>query len=322
MRNSVLCRSLRIKTNVSPRRFAMNHIRRLLCLSVVFVAATLLAEGQMHEHGSHASEAVAKSHALPQDPSLPASEENAQQALNTSPRHGEWADIPIPGTKDKLRTWVVYPERKDKAPVVIVICEIYGLSDWIRGVADRLAADGFIAVAPDMVWGKGPDGGGTASATSRDQVVGWIRGLTPDEVQTRLNAARSYGIGLPAANGKSATIGFCWGGSQSFTFACEQPGLNAAVVYYGSSPDSSQLMRIRSTPVLGLYGGDDARVNATIDPAQRVMKNAGKAYEVEIYQGAGHGFLRAQAGRDGANLKATQKAWPRTISFLRKYTGE
>jgi carboxymethylenebutenolidase len=240
--------------------------------------------------------------------------------LNASPRHGEWADIAIPGTNEKLRTWVVYPERKDKAPVVVVICEIYGLSDWIRSVADRLAADGFIAVAPDMVWGKGPGGGGTASATSRDQVVGWIRSLTDDEILTRLNAARSYGIGLPASNGKSATIGFCWGGSQSFMYACQQQGLNAAAVYYGSSPDSSRLAQIKATPVLGLYGGDDARVNATIEPAQGVMKPGGKTYEVEIYEGAGHGFLRAQSGREGANLKATQQAWPRTIEFLRKHT--
>lgn len=297
----------------------MNHLRRLFCLAAAFAAVITLAAGQMHEHASHGSDAVAKSDHLPQDPSLPASEENAQQALNTSPRHGEWADIPVAGTEVKLRTWVVYPERKDKAPVVIVICEIYGLTDWIRAVADRLAADGFIAVAPDMVWGKGPGGGGTESATSRDQVVGWIRGLTEEEVRVRLNAARSYGIGLPAANGKSASIGFCWGGSQSFLFACQLPGLDAAVVYYGSSPDSSRLAQIKSTPVLGLYGGDDARVNATIEPAQRVLKQGGKVYEVEIYDGAGHGFLRAQAGREGANMKATQKAWPRTIEFLKKH---
>ncbi|MEX1140584.1 MAG: dienelactone hydrolase family protein [Bacteroidota bacterium] len=298
----------------------MNHLRRLFCLTVAFTAVITLAEGQMHEHASHASEAVAKSHALPQDPSLPASEENAQQALNTSPRHGEWVDIPVAGTKDKVRTWVVYPERKDKAPVVIVICEIYGLTDWIRAVADRLAADGFIAVAPDMVWGKGLGGGGTESATSRDQIVGWIRGLTDEDVLTRLNAARSYGIGLPASNGKSATIGFCWGGTQSFAYACLQPGLDAAVVYYGSSPDSSLLAQVKSTPVLGLYGGDDARVNATIEQAQQLLKRRWKTYEVEIYEGAGHGFLRAQAGREGANLKATQKAWPRTVEFLRKHT--
>jgi carboxymethylenebutenolidase len=239
--------------------------------------------------------------------------------LNSSPRHGEWVDVPVPGSTEKLRTWVVYPERKDKAPVVVVICEIYGLTDWIRSVADQLAEDGFIAVAPDMVWGKGPEGGGTPSATSRDQIVGWIRGLTEEEVITRLNAARTYGISLPAANGKSGTVGYCWGGSQSFLYACSQPDLNAAVVYYGSSPDSNRLMKIKSTPVLGLYGSDDARVNATIEPAARVMKQAGKSYEVEMYEGAGHGFLRAQGGREGANLRAAQKAWPRTVEFFRKH---
>lgn len=297
----------------------MEQIRRIFCLATLLVACIGYASGQAHDHGSHGTETAATA-TVPQDPSLPAGEEQAKQALDSSARHGEWVDIPVAGSSEKLRTWVVYPERKDKAPVVIVICEIYGLSDWIRAVADRLAADGFIAVAPDMVWGKGPEGAGTASATSRDQVVGWIRGLTDDEIFERLNAARSYGIGLPASNGKSTTIGFCWGGSQSFMYACRQQDLNAAVVYYGSSPDSSRLTQIRSTAVLGLYGGDDARVNATIEPAQAVLKQGKKTYEVEIYEGAGHGFLRAQSGREGANLKATQQAWPRTIEFFRKHT--
>lgn len=298
----------------------MNQVRRCCFLAAVFAAGVGFAAGQAHDHSSHGTEAAMPSDAMRQDPSLPAAEEHAKQALNSSPRHGEWADVSIPGSNEKLRTWVAYPERKDKAPVVIVICEIYGLSDWIRAVADRLAADGFIAVAPDMVWGKGPGGGGTESAASRDQVVGWIRGLNENDVLTRLNAARSFGIGLPASNGKSATIGFCWGGSQSFLYTCQQPDLNAAVVYYGTSPDSNGLAQVKETPVLGLYGGDDVRVNATIQPAQRVLMQSGKTYEVEIYEGAGHGFLRAQSGREGANLKATQKAWPRTIEFLRKHT--
>ena len=298
----------------------MDQIRRIFSLAALLTVGIGFTAGQSHDHGSHSMEAAGTIGAIPQDPTLPAGEERALEALNASPRHGEWADVAIPGTDQKLRTWVVYPERKEKAPVVIVICEIYGLSDWIRSVADRLAADGFIAVAPDMVWGKGLNGGGTASAKNRDEVVGWIRGLTEEEILTRLNAARSYGIGLPASNGKSATIGFCWGGSQSYMYACQQQGLNAAVVYYGTSPDSSRLAQIKATPVLGLYGGDDARVNATIEPARLVMMQGGKTYEVDIYEGAGHGFLRAQSGREGANLKATQQAWPRTIQFLRKHT--
>jgi dienelactone hydrolase len=141
---------------------------------------------------------------------------------------------------------------------VIVIHEIFGLSDWIRGVADQLAREGFIAVAPDLISGHGLNGGGTESAGSRDDVVKLIRGLTPEEVTTRLNAVRDYAIKLPAANGKTATVGFCWGGGKSFAYAASQPNLNAAVVYYGTSPEAADLAKIKA-PVLGLYGGDDAR---------------------------------------------------------------
>ena len=197
-----------------------------------------------------------------------------------------------------------------------MIHEIFGLSDWIRGVADQLAREGFIAVAPDLISGHGPGGGGTASAGGRDDVVKLIRGLSAEEVTGRLNAVRDWAIKLPAANGKSATIGFCWGGGKSFAYAASQPALNAAVVYYGTSPEAAELAKIKA-PVLGLYGGDDARVDATIPPAEAEMKKLGKTYEPHLYEGAGHGFLRAQADREGANRKATAQAWPRTISFLK-----
>jgi carboxymethylenebutenolidase len=253
------------------------------------------------------------------DESLPPAEEQAKAALDKSPRHGEWADVPMPAGGPKLRTWIVYPERKTKAPVVIVLQEIFGLTDWIRAVADRLAEDGFIAVAPDMLSGRGPNGGGTESVASRDDVVALVRGLTPEEVDARLDAVRAYAVKIPAATGKVGTVGFCWGGGRSFGYAVHQPALGAAVVYYGTGPsdDLASLARVRA-PVLGLYGGDDARVNATIEPVSAEMKKLGKPYETEIYDGAGHGFLRAQSGRDGANLRATQKAWPRTVAFLRK----
>ncbi len=238
----------------------------------------------------------------PLSPTLPADEERAKRALESSPRHAEWVDVALPGSPTKLRTFVTYPERKDKAPVVIVIHEVYGLSDWIRAVADRLAADGFIALAPDMLSGFGPGGGGSDSVASRDDVVKLVRALTPEEVTRRLDALRAYALGLPAATSKSATLGFCWGGGRSFAYATAQPGLNAAVVFYGGSPETPDLARI-SAPVLGLYGGDDARVNATIEPAAAELRKLGKTYEVEIYEGAGHGFLRAQSGREGANQR-------------------
>src|SRR5262245_10358762 len=254
----------------------------------------------------------------PADPSLPAGQDDAKAVLEKSPRHGEYADIKVQGGGTPLRTWVAYPERKDKAPVVIVIHEIFGLSDWIRAVADRLAADGFIAIAPDLVSGRGPGGGGTESTTSRDEVVGLIRGLKPEEVNAGLDVIRAWAAQFPASTGKTATIGFCWGGSRSFAYAVAQPGLTAAVGYYGRGPSELPALGSVKAPVLGLYGGDDARVNATIEPVAAEMKKLGKAYETEIYEGAGHGFLRDQAGREGANRRATERAWPRTIAFLRK----
>jgi carboxymethylenebutenolidase len=248
---------------------------------------------------------------------LPPNDAASKAALAASPRHGEWMDVAVPGMDKALRTWVVYPERKDKAGVVIVIHEIFGLTDWIRSVADQLAADGFIAVAPDFLSGRGPGGGGTESVPVRDDVVKLVRELTPAEVDARLNAVRAKAIALPAANGKSATLGFCWGGARSFAYASAQPALDAAVVFYGSSPDAPALASVKA-PVLGLYGGDDARVNATVPPAQAEMARLGRTFEANTYEGAGHGFLRQQEGRDGANLKASQRAWPRVVDFLKQ----
>ena len=283
------------------------------------IAAFLLAGSPVlltaQDHAGHGDPAAAAAPAAARDETLPPSEARAKAVLEKSPRHGEFVDVQMPSGAP-VKTWIVYPERKDRAGVVIVIHEIFGLSDWIRGVADQLAREGFIAVAPDLLSGHGPGGGGTDSAGSRDDVVKLIRGLTPEEVTTRLDAVRHYAIKLPAASGKSATVGFCWGGGKSFSYAAAQPNLDAAVVYYGTSPDAADLAKIKA-PVLGLYGGDDARVGATVPPAEAEMKKLGKTFEPHFYEGAGHGFLRAQDDRDGANLKATRQAWPRTISFLR-----
>ncbi len=292
-----------------------------VCLSTR-PAPAQVATASADPHAGHAMESpapgAAPGQASPAAAHLPPGEEGAKARLNASPRHGEYADVAVAGG-GALRAWVSYPERRDKAPVVIVIHEIFGLSDWVRSVADQLAADGYIAIAPDLLTGKGPNGGGTESYASRDDVVAGVRGLTPDEVVTKLNAVRDYGMKLPAANGKTATVGYCWGGSTSFMYATRQPGLNVAVVYYGGSPaDASTLANVKAA-VLGLYGEDDARVNATVPPAQDAMKKLGKVFEVHTYAGAGHGFLRAQSGREGANLKATEQAWPTMLAFLKKH---
>lgn len=245
------------------------------------------------------------------------SAETAERQLKDSPRHGEWVDIDVPGDAAKLHTWVVYPERKDKAPVVLVIHEIFGMTDWVRAVADQLAAEGFVAVAPDLLSGKGP-GGGNSDAFKADAVRAAVSKLSADEVARRLDAAREYAIALPAATDKVATIGFCWGGGVSFAYATHQPKLNAAVVYYGTPPKEEGALAKIACPVAGFYGGDDARVTATVEPTEKGMKEAGKSFTPHVYDGAGHGFLRQQSGRDGANAKAAGAAWPATVAFLQE----
>ena len=297
-------------------------MRRLVVLILCAAASRCVetAHGQEHEHGmqemSPAQTAIRGDST--RDENLPASEGWATSALNNSPRHGEYFDVPLEGSATPIHTWVVYPERKTKAPVVLVIHEIFGLSDWVRALGDQLAREGFIAVVPDLISGFGPNGGGSAEAGSRDAVVRLVGKVTPEETYKRLNAVRTAAMKFPSASGMVGTVGFCWGGGRSFSYAVVQPELKAAVVYYGVSPDSAMLSAVKA-PVLGLYGGDDARVDATVPGAQKEMNRLGKSFEVEIYDGAGHGFLRAQTGRDGANLRATQKAWPRTVEFLRKF---
>jgi carboxymethylenebutenolidase len=291
----------------------------LAMLLMVVPGASGAARAQ-EAHADHAQAAAAPAAVdLPartgNDP-LPPAESQAKDALEKSPRHGEWVDVPVTGGKP-IRAWLVYPERKDKAPVVIVIHEIFGLTDWIRAVADQLARDGFIAVAPDLLTGKGPSGGNSDAFASRDDVVKAVQGLADADVDRQLDAVRQFGLGIPAGSGKVATIGFCWGGSTSFRYATHQPMLSAAVVYYGSAPDAAALANVQA-PILALYGGDDERVNATIAPAQSAMKKLGKTFEPHVFEGAGHGFLRAQGDRDGANRRAAEQAWPLTVKFLQR----
>jgi carboxymethylenebutenolidase len=217
---------------------------------------------------------------------------------------------------DLVEAWVVFPERNDAAPVVVVIHENRGLNDWARAVADQFAAEGFIAIAPDFLSGKAPGGAGTR-AVDPDGARDLIRTLEPGEIFRRLRGAVRYATALPAATKNYGVVGYCWGGAISFSYATQDPNLDAAVVFYGTSPATESLRNIQA-PVLGLYGGADNRVNATIPEAEAEMKRLGKSYEIEIYDGAGHAFLRGQDGQNGANMAATEKSWPRVVSFLKQ----
>lgn len=247
---------------------------------------------------------------------IPPDAGHATQALVDSARHGEWVDVPVAAGGAPVRSWLSYPERRDPAPIVIVVHEIFGLTDWVRSVADRLAGEGFVAIAPDLLSGKGPGGGGSASFEG-DAVRAAIRALAPAEVADRLNAVRSHALSLPSTVEATGCIGFCWGGRTTFAYATAQAQLQAAVVWYGTAPGEEEALARVACPVLGLYGGDDARVTSTVAATSQMMRALGKAYTPRVYDGAGHGFLRQQTARDGANLSAARRAWPEAIAFLR-----
>lgn len=287
----------------------------LVSLALALTAAACTTTQSSTNATSSSNTISASANSDNQSGGLPPDAEHALARLNSSPRHGEFAMIRV-GATDSLRLWVVYPERKTKAPVVVVIHEIFGLSDWIRGVADQLAADGFIAVAPDFLTMKNLPQGNDSAATQA--AVAAIRTVDLAQVQLMIDAAAQYGMGLPAAQKRYGVVGFCWGGGVSFTHATHAPSLGASVVYYGVSPKTELLSAVRA-PVLGLYGGNDARVGATIPPADSAMKAMGKTYQPKFFEGAGHGFLRQQTGANGANMTATQQAWPETIAWFKKY---
>jgi carboxymethylenebutenolidase len=295
------------------------------------------AHSDLHmDHNHTASETVSNANAEAQD--------WAKQRLTKSPRHQEWVKIkykPVGGKAEReVSAFVVYPEVKNKTAVVIVIHEIFGMSDWVQSLTDQLAEAGYVAIAPDLLSGMGPNGGGTAEVRAQDSnAVGKaIRDLPADQITADLNAVADYISNLPAANGKLAVTGFCWGGSQSFRYATNNPKLKAAFVFYGSAPmkedqktiDKEALARIKA-PVYGFYAGNDMRINATLPATIEAMKALNKQFDPTTYEGAGHGFMRAgdapppgneadQKTKDeyAANKKGRDEAWLRWKAILGK----
>lgn len=242
----------------------------------------------------------------------------AKARLEKSPRHQEW--VAVKQGSRTVHSFVVYPETKGKAAAIVVIHENRGLSDWVRSMADQLAEAGYIAIAPDLLSGVGPQGGKTSDFPDSDAARQGISQLPPDQVTADLNAVADYAMKIPACNGKVAVAGFCWGGSQTFRFATNRSSLAAAFVFYGTGPQSKEAIARIGCPVYGFYGGNDARVNATIPASGEAMKEAGKHYEPVTYDGAGHGFMRAgeEPGGSEANKKARDEAWVRWKALLKK----
>lgn len=252
----------------------------------------------------------------------------AKARIEKSSRHLEW--ITVKHGDREIGCYIGYPEVKNKAPAVLVIHEIFGLSDWARLMVDELAEAGYIAIAPDLLWGTGPKGGGTSELSS-DQIGLKIRGLPADQITADLDACADYVKKLDACNGKLAVTGYCYGGGQSFRYATNSKDVKAAFVFYGTGPtDPADIARI-ACPVYGFYGGNDARVTSTTEKSKELMKAAGKSYEVNVYEGAGHGFMRAgdapppEAGAEqktvdafAANKKAHDAAWTRIKEVVGK----
>jgi carboxymethylenebutenolidase len=265
------------------------------------------------------ADASAMAGALPvMQAALPPSGSQANQRLASSPRKAEWAVIRA--GDDSVRAWVVYPERRENAPVVVAVHDNRGMSNWIRSIADQLAADGFIAIAPDLLTMQDvprlPDGESDPAGVR--EKLRLVDQATRDRF---IQAVGEWGTRLEGATPKYGVVGFCWGGSTVFAHAVAAPSsLGAVVVYYGGSPPPDRLSAVRA-PILGLYGEDDARVNSTVPPAAEALKALGRTFETHTFAGAGHGFTRSQEGRDGANLEAVKQAWPLTVAWFRTHLG-
>jgi len=301
---------------------------RLSLLTLVLLCCT--APGCAQDKGNHNHSATAAS---PEDPMV--SQDWAKQRLAKSPRHQEW--VKVKNGAREVNSFVVYPEVKNKATAVIVIHEIFGMSDWVQSLTDQLAEAGYIAIAPDLLSGMGPNGGGTSSL-DRNAVGKAIQNLPPDQITADLNAVADYVSKLPAANGKIVVTGYCWGGGQSFRYATNNPKIKAAFVFYGpppaaadGTPDKAALAKI-TAPVYGFYAGNDARIDATLPKTIEAMKELNKTFEPVTYEGAGHGFMRAGEAPEPtdknaadyeknltawqANKKARDEAWERWKKLL------
>jgi carboxymethylenebutenolidase len=246
--------------------------------------------------------------------SLASAQEWARERLEKSPRHREWVTVKHDGRS--VETFVAYPESRNRTPVVLVIHEIFGSTDWVQELSDELAEAGDIAVAPDLLSGMGPKGGRTTDFPQGEAMQA-VSHLDPAQVTADLNAVADYALKIPAANGKLFVTGYCWGGGQSFRFATNRADLSAAFVFYGPPPDKDAMVRIKA-PVYGFYGENDARIGATIPGAVEQMKAAGKVYEPVTYAGAGHGFMRGGEAPEAkeADRKARNDAWIRWKSLL------
>lgn len=244
-----------------------------------------------------------------QDPTL--------QRLNESPRHHEWVKVSHGGRT--VQAFLVFPQVSNKVPAILLIHENRGLSDWVRSMADQVAEAGYIAIAPDLLSGMGPDGGKTSDFPDLNAARDAIYQLPQEQITADLDAVADFVKQQSASTGELMVAGFCWGGSQTFRFATHRPDLSAAFVFYGTPPENQEALQSIACPVYGFYGGNDARVTSTIPETKQRMQQAGKTYRPEVYEGAGHGFMRSgeTAEPGDPNRLAREAAWTRWMRILK-----
>jgi carboxymethylenebutenolidase len=322
-------------------------LRAVATAAPAFAGVTLLLAAcrrpaPADEHSAHMSAAdraapTASASGTTGTAGLPPSNGAAAARLASSPRHGEWVKVAWePGSKDSLMAWVVYPSTgRAKSPVVVVVHEIFGLSTWVRGVADQVAAEGFIAVAPDLL--SRVRGGPSTVELPGDQARGLIQGVDPAEKNRGIGAVARWAMSQASAAPRYAVIGYCWGGTTVFQHAIDggTSGFSGGVAFYGlpymngQVPNTDSLRKI-TKPVMLLSGSKDQRIGAAMPALDSAMTALGKSYVGVNYPGAVHGFLRAQddpkspardEAEEQANLAATKDAWPRTVAFLKRNLG-
>lgn len=243
--------------------------------------------------------------------------ESDTKELSESMRHHEW--VTIKHGNRKLEAFVVYPQKNQQSKAVLVIHENRGLNDWARLFADKLAGEGYLVIAPDLISNTVDGKKRTSDFESPDAARTAIYDLDPKQVKADLDATYDYIKNDPASSGEVAVVGFCWGGSQTFKYATENPNLSSAHVFYGTAPKETSELKKISAPVYGYYGGNDERVNATIERTAEQMNKLDKDYSYEIYQNAGHAFMRNGHYPDGekGNKAAHDKAWQRLLNLLK-----
>lgn len=295
-------------------------------------------QSQMDEHMAHMQAADmtipdAAQSSSQGNTSLPASNNSAAARLSASSRHSEWVKVAWePGSKDSLMAFIVYPTTSNaKTPVVVVIHEIFGLSTWVRAVADQAAAEGFIAIAPDL--NSRVRGGPSTTELARDSAQKLANQVPMADRNKAIAAVAKFAMSQPSAAPKYAVIGFCYGGSTVWGHAVNGgiTGYSGGVAFYGTPymngavPNVDSLTKI-TKPVMLLSGSKDARIGAAMPAIDSTMKSLNKWYYGNNYPGAVHGFMRAQddpkaptrdEAEEQANLAAAKDAWPRTVKFLK-----